>query len=197
MRLQVTLATLVASMMFIVMSPFALQAQDGKMGDRMAAQVELLGHDDFKVRQKATADLEHMLEASDGAITWLRKHGRESKDPEVKSRIEELIRSLDAVLQRIDPARERDMKSTESKNPVSVVFKNHSNIPVRVYWIDFEGKRDPRMNDTDLAPGRSKSCGRTYETHVWLITDTRDKALGLYVIGNKRHAKIIYRGAPQ
>lgn len=194
MSLQASHAKLITSiLLLIVMSPFSLQAQNGKMGDRMAAQVELLGHEDFEVRKQACADLEHMLETTDGAVTWLWKHGRESEDPEVKSRIEALIRSTEGVLERIDPARERDMKSTESKNPVSVVFKNHSKIPVRVYWIDFEGKRDPRMNDTDLAPGRSRTCSRTFEAHVWLITDTRDKALGLYVIG-KQDAKIIHRG---
>ena len=59
--------------------------------------------------------------------------------------------------------------------------------PVRIYWLDYEGKRKP-WSDTTVQPGGIRTCHQTYEGHAWLFTDKTGKALGIYTLGPKTAA---------
>jgi hypothetical protein len=50
-----------------------------------------------------------------------------------------------------------------------------------VYWLNFEGKRDPSESQkVTLNPGQSEGRS-TYLTHPFLVTDASGKCLGIYL----------------
>jgi arylsulfatase A-like enzyme len=69
------------------------------------------------------------------------------------------------------PASKRSTKS------VTVVFTNYSGQPARLWWVDFEGKRQDRGL---MAPHDSKRI-KTFEGHAWLATDKAGKPMGHFV----------------
>jgi hypothetical protein len=49
-----------------------------------------------------------------------------------------------------------------------------------VYWLNYEGKRDPSEEQKEtLKPGQS-GFRFTYLTHPFLVTDVAGKCLGIY-----------------
>ena len=58
---------------------------------------------------------------------------------------------------------------------VQLVFENRSQAEVRLFWLDFEGKRQAFGT---LAPGQRHTQG-TYAGHVWLATDPGGEPLGV------------------
>ena len=74
------------------------------------------------------------------------------------------------------------MKSPKDKGPRQVRFLNRSDQPVKIYWLDYEGKRMPWSQST-VSAGSSRVCHTSYAGHAWLFTDKDDKGLGIYVLG--------------
>ena len=169
----------------------SVRAENKEAADKIAATTKLLGDDDYKVRAKASSDLILMLEDSEEGAELLKKF-ENHQDPEVRLRVKEALRRLNTFFKWIDPVNEKNMKSISSTNAVRLLFKNISDQTIKFCWIDYFGKRQAAHGAT-LKPGQSYRCG-TFETHVWLVTDTDDKALGLYVIG-KEDAKFLFKGA--
>lgn len=83
-----------------------------------------------------------------------------------------------AYAERKHPAEERGIQSPRSDVEVSLEFRNKSGREIKVYWIDFEGKR--KLYQT-LKPGETYLQPKAYLGHPWLVTDAEDNALGLYV----------------
>jgi hypothetical protein len=71
--------------------------------------------------------------------------------------------------------------SPSSSAQTSILFQNDHSIAVRLYWIDFDGKK--KLYAT-LQPGKSISQS-TYAGHLWLITDLSDKRIALVAAGKK------------
>jgi VHL beta domain len=65
---------------------------------------------------------------------------------------------------RIEPR----LRSLNSQVSTNVRFVNRSNLPVKVYWVDFDGKRQHYF---DLAPEEAR-WQQTYVTHPWVITES-------------------------
>ena len=68
-----------------------------------------------------------------------------------------------------------------------VVFTNNRNEPVKIFWVDRQGKRKPYGT---LEAGWRKP----YKTHpgaVWLITDANEKPLGHFVVGDRTAQAIV------
>lgn len=58
-----------------------------------------------------------------------------------------------------------------------VIFRNNRTTPVRVYWIDFKGKKAQQFT---IAPG-SRERRLTFAGHSWLVTDDKGASLGHFV----------------
>jgi hypothetical protein len=67
---------------------------------------------------------------------------------------------------------EARLHSVDSVKSTEVIFFNQSTVPIRTYWLDFEGKRIFR---SEIRPGDS-FVQQTYVTHPWVVTNssTRD-----------------------
>lgn len=84
---------------------------------------------------------------------------------------------------------ESSFKSLNSDKEAFVRFKNTSSAMVKVYWLDFQGKRTLYIS---LSPGDQRNQW-TYLTHPWLVADSEDKALGIY-IPTSEPAIVVTRG---
>jgi hypothetical protein len=74
------------------------------------------------------------------------------------------------------PAEEKGIKSTSSDVETNITFVNRSGQTIKVYWIDYEGRR--KLYETAK---NGDTCElRTYLTHPWLITDEGDNAWYVY-----------------
>lgn len=79
------------------------------------------------------------------------------------------------------PLQAGDAKSPASKTAVKLRIDNRTKDTVRIYCIDYEGRRK-QYAQTD--PGRSFDQ-ETFAGHLWLVTDAAGKPLALFSAGNK------------
>ncbi|OYX13392.1 MAG: hypothetical protein B7Z15_07450, partial [Rhizobiales bacterium 32-66-8] len=71
---------------------------------------------------------------------------------------------------------ERSIKSADSATATKVQFKNESKSRIKIYWLNYDGKRE---HYSDVAPGRSYTQ-ETYMTHPWVVTDTNGQCILLF-----------------
>lgn len=64
--------------------------------------------------------------------------------------------------------------SKPSETPVTLLFANHSDKPVKMVWIDESGKRHERAT----IKGASRWMVETFVHHTWLVLDEKGKVLG-------------------
>ena len=77
-------------------------------------------------------------------------------------------------------SQESSLRSLNSETPAFIRFINATSQPVVVYWLNYEGKRDPSEEQKEtLNPGQS-GVRSTYLTHPFLVTDVTGKCLGIY-----------------
>lgn len=67
-------------------------------------------------------------------------------------------------------------RSLHAQHATEVVFKNKGTGAVRIWWLDYKGKR---VWYQTLAPGESYTQS-TYLTHPWVATDKHERCVGLY-----------------
>ncbi|MEN3940370.1 hypothetical protein WJU23_03680 [Prosthecobacter sp. SYSU 5D2] len=70
------------------------------------------------------------------------------------------------------PAEKKGIKSENSDTTALITFHNRSSETVKVYWLDFSGKRVLYLT----LPSQEKVDQSTYLTHPWLITDSDGNA---------------------
>ncbi len=61
---------------------------------------------------------------------------------------------------------ENRLRSPVNSRAITIQFINNTPFPIKVYWIDFQGKRQHYF---DLEPSQSRDQ-QTYVNHPWLIT---------------------------
>ena len=88
--------------------------------------------------------------------------------------------SSPAALTRLAPSREAGLRSLPGK-PVRVTFANLSSRPVRLYWLDYQGRRKPYGS---LAAGKKLRL-KSYSRHAFVVADERGRALAVFVVGTK------------
>ena len=66
---------------------------------------------------------------------------------------------------------EAQLHSVDNLQSTEVIFFNQGIVPIRTYWLDFEGKRIFR---TEIRPGDS-FVQQTYVTHPWVLTSNASK----------------------
>lgn len=189
--------------------------------------MERLGDEDFKVRNKAYATLERMLEKDEKIDAHLQKF-KNHEDPEISTRISGLLKQHEKQLKlknelfefqkqiaklrllekqadgvwRIDPDDEKMMRSIDKKksiHKIKLTFVNQSKQPVKIFTICAHKHKDEgggnRNKHAKIEPGKTHNCKETWEKRVYVLTDMDDKALGLYLTGEK-NAKIEFKGVP-
>jgi len=87
-----------------------------------------------------------------------------------------LLTVSSAALAAEDCQSERSIKSADSDKETKVQFKNESKSKIKVYWINYDGKREFY---SDVNPGRSYTQD-TYMTHPWVVTDTEGQCVLLF-----------------
>jgi hypothetical protein len=95
-------------------------------------------------------------------------------DPQVASSIKFVLNRICNYYIRIDPKREKDIKSPGGNGiQVMLSIKNNTARTVKLCWIDRTGNRVPYK---DIKPG-SEIKQRSFEHHCWMIVDKDAKAL--------------------
>jgi hypothetical protein len=72
------------------------------------------------------------------------------------------------ILSAISCRSESTLKSKSSLFSTNIQFINKHAFPVKVYWIDFSGKRQHYF---DLAPNEVR-WQQTFTSHPWIITES-------------------------
>jgi len=170
-----------------------LIANDENTSAKVEIALEQLGHKSYKVREQATKELIKLLNEDETVAKKLKKLTKH-QDPEIRLRIKKVLEELVVGLEWMDPANEKLMKSGKSGKAVKLEFINKSKQAIKIYWIDWSGRRKPWRGK--IEPGFTETCERSFESHVWLVTDTNDKGLGIYVLKNE-DARLIFKGAPK
>jgi hypothetical protein len=73
-------------------------------------------------------------------------------------------------------AEDNTIQSTSGIIETSIKFINKSGQPIKVYWLDYEGKRKLYAK----VKAEDSYIQQTYVTHPWLITDADDNAWDVY-----------------
>jgi hypothetical protein len=72
---------------------------------------------------------------------------------------------------------EKNLRSEATKSPASIGFSNVGTRTLRVYWLDHNGSR---VLYGTLENGQVLGL-QTYLTHPWVIADTKDDCIGIYL----------------
>jgi hypothetical protein len=79
-----------------------------------------------------------------------------------------------------DCSQESSLKSLNSEVSTVIQFTNTTSQAVIVYWLNYQGERDPSEDQKlTLKPGQSEFRG-TFLTHPFLVADASGKCLGIY-----------------
>jgi len=82
-----------------------------------------------------------------------------------------------ATLDPLPPAQEGLLKSLSADRPTTLRFANKTTHRARVYWLDYDGKR---QSYGSIPPG-GQDLRATFATHVWLLTDEDGLGLAIFV----------------
>jgi len=91
------------------------------------------------------------------------------------------------TLKPYPPEREKDLRSGSERATVTVRFANQTSSEVTLYWLDGAGVRHPYGT---IAPG-GRASQNTFASHVWLAAGPGDKAIVLFVAGEKDGIAIV------
>ena len=81
------------------------------------------------------------------------------------------------VLPRIDPKKEKGLKSTDTQAAVELTIRNKTKSEVTLHWLDETD--GARIYYHDIPAGGEITQG-TFEDHYWIILDKADKPIGIY-----------------
>ncbi len=176
---------IMCAMLAMSLAAGQIYADDMVSAAKVEVLIKQLGAPKFRDREQAEAKL---ADLGDAAYEVLERH-KDHADPEIRARIEALLTRLRGSLTSVDPKREKTLKSGTSGRAVRLAIENRSTEVIRIFWLNFKGKR--QAYGSPLKHGANFRHG-TYESHVWIITDQRERVLGLYVIG-KTDARIVVR----
>ena len=79
------------------------------------------------------------------------------------------------------------VKSVDTRHKVKIEFINNSSNLVKLYWLDYKGKR----RFYSWLPNNKNYVQETYLSHPWLVTDSKDNALDIYYPDTSKRTIII------
>lgn len=145
------------------------------------ALIEQLSADEFKVRKAASDKLKALLLERPETEKLFKVH-EDHPDPEVRARLQEALVRISRIAKWWPASLEGRICSPKDENPRLLKLINAWEKPVRIFWLDYEGNRQPWSINL-VQPGNTLTCHQTYEGHAWLFTDEDGKALGIYTLG--------------
>lgn len=74
-------------------------------------------------------------------------------------------------------SQEHGLRSLAGTTSTAITFVNNSATTIRTYWIDYQGTR---KFYAEVQPGRSY-VQQTYLTHPWVVTNSQEDCLGVYM----------------
>ena len=77
---------------------------------------------------------------------------------------------------RVPCDQETQLRSLVSAQPADITIRNDSSEPLKLYWLDYQGRRKLYAN---VAPGQS-SHQRTFLTHPWVLADRNDACVQIF-----------------
>jgi hypothetical protein len=81
---------------------------------------------------------------------------------------------------RLEPlARDRwtGVRSVQSREGATVIFVNRKGENCRLFWIDYEGRREPR----GTLPAHGREIETTYLTHPWAVENQKGETIALFL----------------
>jgi prepilin-type N-terminal cleavage/methylation domain-containing protein len=78
---------------------------------------------------------------------------------------------------------ESDLRSVAGKKKAKMTFINQKNIPVKIYWLDYSGAR---VYYSNLAPHNTLKDIKTSLDTPWVVTDSSQACLGIFIAGDKK-----------
>jgi uncharacterized protein len=79
--------------------------------------------------------------------------------------------------QALSCATEPGLQSKRTRVLTTITFRNLTRSTLRIFWVTYQGQR---KFHADLPAGRTM-YQRTYAGHPWVVTDTRNSCLGVYL----------------
>lgn len=92
-------------------------------------------------------------------------------------------------LKWIATANEKDAPKSKTGKNVQLFFENKSKLKIHIYWVSYEGELKIYGK---LDPGGKKQQN-TFAKNTWLITDSKDKPLGYFIVGEASAFAIIHK----
>lgn len=89
----------------------------------------------------------------------------------------QIARKSSTILRAVSAHEEGTIRSLEGTVSTTIRFKNTRSTPVKLFWLDYEGKRKPYET---IMPGCS-AVQNTYVTHPFLLTDESGRGLVIFV----------------
>lgn len=170
-----TVATILVA--WCISAPLTMAVDKAKVAELLKE----LADEDYPVRAKAAQELQDMGEPTAKYLLAMPDH----PNPEVREQLNKILKDYirdPRELKWIDPKllTKEEYWSGKDKEGVRLTFANHLDETIKIYWVEYDGSLRPW--NADLRPGRTAFCYRSYKGHTWLITDTKEKHLGLYTI---------------
>ncbi len=111
--------------------------------------------------------------------TWLKEYDADAFTvlSDLYSGRTKVARPPSTVLQKLPVNIEAKVKSTSSAIPTEIRFVNELSYPVKVYWLDYQGKR---AYYAEVEP-HATFTQQTFLTHPWLVTDGNEKPLAIFL----------------
>jgi hypothetical protein len=110
--------------------------------------------------------------------------GRRSAPPTDRA---ERIAADETRLTSLDCAQEPGFSSARTVEVTSIQFYNERSEPIAVYWLDFDGNRQPW---TTVEPGARVKL-QTYISHFWVAGTTSGSCLGIYAARSNPGAAVV------
>ena len=153
-------------------------------------------HDDPEVATRISVLLQKQDERT---LTLKQKQDRLLKLKEQNAKLIVLDHQDDGVI-RLDLACEkmaRSIAKNDAKHELKLTVINQLKEPIKIYTIcshshKDEGGGNRKSHLKKLNAGATHACAKTWEKRYYVLTDMDDKALGLYLTGEK-DAEIIVR----
>jgi len=86
-------------------------------------------------------------------------------------------------------AKEQSIRSLEGTTSTAITFVNNTDNTISTYWIDYQGARKFYAS---VPPG-SSYIQETYVTHPWVVTNSQEICLGVYMPGSSPTRVVIAR----
>lgn len=88
---------------------------------------------------------------------------------------------------QILPCKQEGKLKSKNGKAIKINFINEINESVRLYWLDFTGKRVQYSNNLPVSVTYQQP---SFVGHPWMVTDLNDKCLGIYLFSNSTDVKL-------